>query len=108
MKSGSLCDICHDREATDWDHDHETDLLRGRLCRRCNNAVGIIENFNLTEAVLSYLENPPRSDGGTYHAMRLTMQKNTPSRDPAYRALFARQRYAAGYRAPSRLVDEVR
>lgn len=39
------------------DHDHETDRVRGLLCRRCNTAIGILGDTHETiRRALSYLE----------------------------------------------------
>jgi hypothetical protein len=71
-----LCNetISHDKENGDKacsaciDHDHDTGITRGVLCRNCNSNEGIIkkwaENLNtdllgVIELLKSYLENPP-------------------------------------------------
>ena len=96
-----LCDICQTREATDWDHDYETDLLRGRLCRRCNMGVGFVETSNI-DAILNYLASPPRQDGTTYSSYQESKRNTYPSRTPERRAAEARRRFAEGYRSPGR------
>jgi hypothetical protein len=38
------------------DHDHKTKKVRGLLCNRCNNALGIIEQRDLVAKAEAYLE----------------------------------------------------
>lgn len=76
IKKCMLCNetISHDKENGDKacsaciDHDHDTGITRGVLCRNCNSNEGIIkkwaENLNtdllgVIELLKSYLENPP-------------------------------------------------
>lgn len=61
-----LCAVCQksteeNGQQFDYDHDHETKIFRGLLCRRCNRTiVGIIENnYELVQRALMYLEKPP-------------------------------------------------
>lgn|SRR3990167_5831592 len=60
------CDICGQKEiAVDRnkntkrlaiDHNHETGKVRGMLCQRCNQAIGLLrEDIELIEKVKSYL-----------------------------------------------------
>lgn len=52
------CAICHRKFETQTpsvDHDHETDIVRGLLCRTCNQNLGWFEKVSLIE-VLTYLE----------------------------------------------------
>ena len=51
-----LCAICRDKKATDADHNHSTKQKRALLCRRCNLVVGLFENKELNEKILSYLK----------------------------------------------------
>lgn len=39
------------------DHDHETDQLRGMLCRNCNSGIGLLQdNISVLESALAYLK----------------------------------------------------
>lgn len=38
------CQICGDNLAVATDHDHVTGVIRGRLCYRCNRAIGALED----------------------------------------------------------------
>lgn len=64
MAQGSVCGICrcsHPGKRT-WhaDHDHETQLLRGLLCSRCNTGLGLLRDSRpMLEAAKRYLEAPP-------------------------------------------------
>jgi hypothetical protein len=46
------------------DHDHETELLRGVLCSKCNQALGMLnDDPSLLRRLADYLERPPRWPG---------------------------------------------
>lgn len=76
IKNCQICNdpVSHDAEngnracSANIDHDHETGITRGILCRNCNKNEGILktwaENLNtdllgVIELLKSYLENPP-------------------------------------------------
>lgn len=56
-----VCAICGKPQANGWrldvDHDHETGIVRGLLCRKCNQTLGMVDDDKgrLLEAAL-YLE----------------------------------------------------
>lgn len=61
---GGLCAIC--RRATgatrrlSVDHDHESGLVRGLLCRVCNNLLGHVrDDPRALRRAISYLRTPP-------------------------------------------------
>jgi Autographiviridae endonuclease VII len=61
-----LCAICTDTCATGQrlsvDHNHQTNEIRGLLCRRCNTLVANLENnTKLLIKAHVYLQNPPAS-----------------------------------------------
>jgi len=54
------CEICGAGAGTRLclDHDHVSGFVRGMLCRRCNTAVGLLDdNIGRLKSVLRYLEN---------------------------------------------------
>ena len=60
------CAICGKLESDEFhgvlhvDHCHETQVVRGLLCRNCNHVLGLFEdNPKRLEASLEYLANPP-------------------------------------------------
>lgn len=68
-EQGGKCAICGEQETVrDWqggktralsiDHDHETGAVRGLLCYRCNNALGLYQDDPaLLERAASYLRS---------------------------------------------------
>lgn len=65
--AGKNCEICDRsldalKQAGGWraggtvDHDHDTGVLRGALCGRCNKAIGTLEDdINLLQSCINYL-----------------------------------------------------
>lgn len=49
VEQGNVCLLCGEKPTPKFpavaDHDHTTGQLRGVLCRGCNSAAGVIENF---------------------------------------------------------------
>lgn len=39
-----LCAVCRREPATDVDHDHETNAIRGLLCHKCNLGIGLFKD----------------------------------------------------------------
>lgn len=58
---GGVCAICDEarpeERALHVDHDHETGVIRGLLCFRCNNALGDLrEEYELFRRAADYLD----------------------------------------------------
>jgi hypothetical protein len=60
-EQGGVCSICKEPRPEERtlhiDHDHETGVIRGLLCFRCNNALGDFrERWELFQAAADYLD----------------------------------------------------
>jgi len=44
-------------EALHVDHDHDTGLIRGLLCHRCNRAIGLVDDPASLRALADYIES---------------------------------------------------
>lgn len=59
LDSADNCEICRrdlDREAVHFDHDHESGILRGMLCRECNLLLGYArDEMSTLAAAVRYL-----------------------------------------------------
>lgn len=57
-KQGGTCGICHKETTTfDVDHCHETGIVRGLLCRRCNLLLGsVADDTAVLQNAIDYLE----------------------------------------------------
>lgn len=55
-KRGEHCDICGRKARLCYDHDHVSGQHRGWLCYRCNHGLHMIEDRELHESALRYLE----------------------------------------------------
>lgn len=58
-RSGGCCELCGFRPPEGWkalaiDHDHNTGLIRGLLCRNCNLMLGWVDNNEYMDKVNSY------------------------------------------------------
>ena len=55
-QQGGACAICKKpMEVADVDHDHQTGVVRGLLCRRCNIWLAPLEDREYRAAALAYL-----------------------------------------------------
>lgn len=57
-KQNGVCAICFrcDNRNLSVDHSHETERVRGLLCRKCNLAIGNMEeNINFLKSAINYL-----------------------------------------------------
>lgn len=67
-KQGGVCAICRKHHDTkikhlDVDHCHETGLVRGILCRACNNGIGLFrDRSDLADSAVKYLRATPFLD----------------------------------------------
>jgi hypothetical protein len=52
------CEICESVTNLDCDHDHETGKVRGWLCRRCNIALGYVEQPGWLDRATAYITRP--------------------------------------------------
>lgn len=70
-EQSGLCAICfEDFEMTvaNIDHCHQTDSVRGLLCRRCNITLGYFrDQIDLFENAIKYLQDPPAIKIGIKH-----------------------------------------
>ena len=58
------CSLCgRATDSLELDHDHETEKIRGFLCRSCNLMLGLIEGRNITlEQIATYLDKKCHAD----------------------------------------------
>jgi len=72
LADGIYCAICQcprDGISLSIDHDHETGLARGFLCRQCNIALGHFkDSIDLLERAIAYLKAPPLQQGDQHEA----------------------------------------
>jgi hypothetical protein len=56
VKQNGMCAVCKVRCATDIDHSHTTEKVRGLLCGSCNRALGLFEeDVNVLQSAIDYL-----------------------------------------------------
>lgn len=61
---GGACAICGREQSANValavDHDHDTGVIRGLLCHRCNSGIGSLgDSVALLKLAIWYLEHPP-------------------------------------------------
>lgn len=60
VRSCGACGRRRDKAVLVIDHDHATGLVRGALCVRCNDLLGVIhDDADLLFGLYSYITNPP-------------------------------------------------
>lgn len=56
----AICEITLTESTCHVDHDHNTGLIRGLLCRACNTGLGLYgDSTDRLSRAISYLERPP-------------------------------------------------
>ena len=50
------CHVCQTKVAQVIDHDHNTGLVRGVLCKWCNTLLGMIDKEDIRMRAIEYLE----------------------------------------------------
>ena len=63
------CEICGTEGSLHVDHDHATGLIRGRLCGRCNRALGFVEQREWLAKALAYLSRTERFGDFSQYAL---------------------------------------
>jgi len=59
----SSCEICGDKENLVIDHNHKTNVVRGRLCNHCNRGLGhFLDNTSLLKSAIDYLIKTDKFD----------------------------------------------
>lgn len=70
IRTVELCQICFETggaKGLGIDHDHETGQIRGMLCFRCNQAIGLLRDCPARVMnALDYLNDPPFEKHGLY------------------------------------------
>lgn len=65
QSQGGLCAVCCKRQPRVVDHCHTTGAVRGALCYRCNNGIGLLgDSVEGLQAALSYLAKFVYASGG--------------------------------------------
>jgi hypothetical protein len=64
---GNACQVCSRSKKTLFvDHCHDSGLVRGLLCQRCNTAIGLLGDDSAgVRLALKYLENHESKHNGT-------------------------------------------
>lgn len=59
-QQGGKCALCHERPATQVDHDHKTGRVRGILCLYCNAGMGAFrDDPDIIRGAIAYLRQGP-------------------------------------------------
>lgn len=58
VKDTGVCGVCYKQTKTVFDHCHKTNIFRGWICRKCNLALGFVEDKPwILRRLAQYLEN---------------------------------------------------
>lgn len=71
---GPACSLCHERFPFAIDHDHDTGLVRGYLCRDCNTRVERCVHVDDCPRA-EYLNDPPAAWLGLVHPKRVERRR---------------------------------
>ena len=59
----SNCEICGSTENLVIDHNHKTNVVRGRLCNHCNRGLGhFLDNIDILKKAIKYLKKTNNLD----------------------------------------------
>lgn len=94
---GGRCAICRNKPASirfAVDHDHQTEAVRGILCKRCNHDLlgGSHDSIDLLWRALAYLAFPPAQRAPGYEPTPLEVYEAVRERQRAQEALAAARR----------------
>ena len=57
-KKPDKCELCGKKRELVFDHDHRTEEFRGWICRKCNTALGMVEDdINILALMIEYIKN---------------------------------------------------
>jgi hypothetical protein len=112
-EQGGACAICLTKEHNGVgkffhvDHCHETKVIRGLLCGRCNVMIGMAhDNADRLMAAANYLQkNYEDERDHTYRRLQTAVMKNGRDRVPV--GLTHRTKFTKNYQPPLPLEDEI-
>lgn len=62
-KQEGRCAICNKYSKLSVDHDHNTNIVRGLLCIKCNSLIGLAgENINILSSAINYINKNLNND----------------------------------------------
>ena len=64
-KNKGKCEICQEREGTCVDHCHDTNVVRGLICKKCNSAIALLgDTPEGVRNAFNYLKRHERRSAG--------------------------------------------